>query len=214
MRRTFDQYCPIARALEEVGERWSLLIVRELIFGPKRYTDLRRALPGMWTNLLATRLRDLEHSGVITRRDLPPPAARTVYELTERGAALEEVLLALGAWGMTLLAEREGAVPAPATAVLAGLKAFFRPEATENVSDVYSLRIGTRSFTATVHHGELAMSEREAEAPAVTLTAGPATLLAIRFRGRDIGSALSSGDISFSGNPAAIRRMQRAFSLR
>ena len=95
-KRTFDQNCPIARSLDVVGERWTLLIVRELVLGPKRYTDLREALPGIWTNLLADRLRQLESAGVIARRELPPPAARTVYELTERGRQLEPVLLALG----------------------------------------------------------------------------------------------------------------------
>jgi DNA-binding HxlR family transcriptional regulator len=102
-RRTFDEYCPIARALEVVGERWSLLIVRELLLGPKRYTDLRQALPRMWTNLLADRLRHLERAGVIEQVDLPPPAARTVYQLTERGRGLEPVVLGLGRWGIPLL---------------------------------------------------------------------------------------------------------------
>lgn len=128
-KRTFDQYCPIARALEVVGERWSLLIVRELMLGPKRYTDLRRALPGMWTNLLADRLSELESVGVIARRELPAPAARTVYELTARGRDLEPVLLQLGTWGAPLLERRRSDQVPASTAVLVGLRAWFQAEA-------------------------------------------------------------------------------------
>src|SRR5438046_9999677 len=95
MARKFDQYCPMAHALSLVGERWSLLIVRELLHGPKRYTDLAQGLPGIGTNILAARLRDLEARGVVGKRRLPPPAASTVYELTEYGAGLNEALYAL-----------------------------------------------------------------------------------------------------------------------
>ena len=92
MAKRYDQYCPMAHALSLVGERWALLVVRELLKGPRRYTDLAAGLPGIGTNVLATRLRELEEAGVVQRRKLPPPAASTVYELTEYGAGLEEVL--------------------------------------------------------------------------------------------------------------------------
>ena len=105
--RKFDQYCPVAHALSLVGERWSLLIVRELLHGPKRYTDLTHGLPGIGTNILAARLRDLEESGVVRKRTLPPPAASTVYELTDYGRALEGPLLALGRWGALSIGERQ-----------------------------------------------------------------------------------------------------------
>src|SRR5919198_6110493 len=97
--RTYEQFCGVARALDLVGERWALLVVRDLVLGPKRFTDLRRGLPGMGTNILAARLKELEHAGVVRRRTLPPPAASAVYELTEWGHELEPVVLALGRWG-------------------------------------------------------------------------------------------------------------------
>ncbi|HKP18972.1 MAG TPA: helix-turn-helix domain-containing protein [Gaiellaceae bacterium] len=97
--RRYDQYCPIAHALELVGERWSLLIVRELMHGPKRYTDLAEHLPGIGTNILAARLRDLETCGVLAKRKLPPPAASRVYELTEYGRDLQRVMRELALWG-------------------------------------------------------------------------------------------------------------------
>jgi DNA-binding HxlR family transcriptional regulator len=97
--KRYDQYCPMAHALDLVGERWALLIVRELIHGPKRYTDLAEHLPGIGTNILAARLKSLEEFGVITKRTLPPPAASKVYELTEYGLGLKTVLRELALWG-------------------------------------------------------------------------------------------------------------------
>src|SRR5919112_5493945 len=97
--RTYGEACGIPRALDRVGERWALLVVRELMLGPKRFTDLKTGLPQASPNVLAQRLRELEQSGVVRKRRLPPPAASQVYELTEWGAELEPVLVALGRWG-------------------------------------------------------------------------------------------------------------------
>ncbi|HUK95177.1 MAG TPA: helix-turn-helix domain-containing protein [Gaiellaceae bacterium] len=99
MRKRYDQYCPVAHALCLVGERWSLLVVLELMSGPKRYTDLTANLPGIGTNILASRLRDLETHGIVTKRTLPPPAASRVYELTDYGLALRPVIRELALWG-------------------------------------------------------------------------------------------------------------------
>jgi DNA-binding HxlR family transcriptional regulator len=105
-RRSYDQYCSAARALDAVGDRWTLLIVRELLAGPRRYTDLHADLPGVSTDVLASRLKDMERDGLATRRRLPPPGAAFVYELTDRGRQLLPVLQALGEWGAPLLQER------------------------------------------------------------------------------------------------------------
>ncbi|NUR68817.1 MAG: transcriptional regulator [Streptomyces sp.] len=104
-RRSYDQYCSAARALDTVGDRWTLLIVRELLAGPRRYTDLHADLPGVSTDVLASRLKDMERDGLATRRRLPPPGAANVYELTARGRALLPVIQALGAWGEAELGE-------------------------------------------------------------------------------------------------------------
>src|SRR2546429_9930482 len=103
MSRTYDQYCPVARALELVGERWTLLVARELLLGPRRFTDLMTGLPGISANVLAGRLKDLEEEGMVARRTLPPPAASAVYELTSDPAGLVSVLAAMAEWGMTML---------------------------------------------------------------------------------------------------------------
>lgn len=105
-RRSYDQYCSAARALDAVGDRWTLLIVRELLAGPRRYTDLHADLPGVSTDMLASRLKDMERDGLANRRRLPPPGAAFVYELTVRGRELLPVLQALGAWGQGALGER------------------------------------------------------------------------------------------------------------
>jgi DNA-binding HxlR family transcriptional regulator len=105
-RRSYDQYCSAARALDVVGDRWTLLIVRELLAGPRRYTDLHADLPGVSTDVLASRLKDMERDGLSTRRRLPPPGAAYVYELTPRGRELLPVLQALGEWGQAELGER------------------------------------------------------------------------------------------------------------
>ena len=118
MAKRYDQYCPIAHALSLVGERWSLLVVRELLKGPRRYTDLAGGLPGIGTNILATRLRELEAGGVVHKRRLPPPAASTVYELTEYGAGLEEAIYAIARWGARSLGpagERRASIPSGAS---------------------------------------------------------------------------------------------------
>lgn len=105
-RRSYDQFCATARALDSVGDRWTLLIVRELLAGPRRYTDLHADLPGVSTDVLASRLKDMEQSGLATRRRLSPPAAASVYELTERGHGLLPVLAALAEWGAPAIGER------------------------------------------------------------------------------------------------------------
>ncbi|MEU6479977.1 winged helix-turn-helix transcriptional regulator [Streptomyces sp. NPDC047017] len=105
-RRSYDQYCSAARALDTVGDRWTLLIVRELLAGPRRYTDLHADLPGVSTDVLASRLKDMERDGLATRRRLPPPGAAFVYELTPRGRDLLPVLQALGEWGQAELGEQ------------------------------------------------------------------------------------------------------------
>jgi DNA-binding HxlR family transcriptional regulator len=102
MRRAYDQYCPIAHALDLVGERWALLVIRELMRGPKRYTDLADTL-GIGTNILAARLRDLEAGGIVTKRTLPAPAASRVYELTEYGKGLKPAIRELAVWGVRSL---------------------------------------------------------------------------------------------------------------
>jgi DNA-binding HxlR family transcriptional regulator len=129
MSKRYDQYCPIAHALGLVGERWALLIVRELVGGPKRYTDLAANLPGIGTNILAARLRDLEHGGVVTKRRLPPPAASQVYELTPYGAGLKAVVRELALWGIRSLGPPDSDEEMPEGWLQSALDTVFAPAA-------------------------------------------------------------------------------------
>src|ERR671936_1226889 len=161
--KKFDQYCPVAHALSLVGERWSLLIVRELLHGPKRYTDLTNGLPGIGTNILAARLRELEQCGVVQKRRLPPPAASTVYELTPYGRGLEEALYALARWGARSLGP-----PGPEDELYPewGVNAFpalFNAEAARGLTETYVLVVAGDAFTARVVNGALEASVGIAE---------------------------------------------------
>src|SRR5438876_3233632 len=151
--RSYDQFCGIARALDLVGERWALLIVRDLILGPKRFTDLKRGLPGVGTNILAARLKELERGGVVRRRTLPPPAASTVYELTDYGRGLEEILLAFGRWGARTLGSRAPGQRLRSGWLAVALKAYFRPEAAAELHATVELRFPDGAYHARIDHG-------------------------------------------------------------
>src|SRR4051794_18138040 len=154
MAKKFDQYCPMAHALSMVGERWSLLIVRELLRGPKRYTDLAAGLPGIGTNILAARLRELEQCGLVEKRKLPPPTPVTVYELTEYGQGLNEVLWALARWGArTLGPPGPGDELYPEWGVNA-LPAIFDPAQAVGVDETWVLKIDDDVVTARVADGK------------------------------------------------------------
>ncbi|WP_338701958.1 helix-turn-helix domain-containing protein [Streptomyces sp. Q6] len=150
-RRSYDQYCAAARALDLVGDRWTLLIVRELLAGPRRYTDLHADLPGVSTDMLATRLKDMERDGLAVRRRLPAPASAYVYELTPRGRALLPVLQALGEWGAPELAERR-----PTDAVRAHWMALpvLRELERGGVTGVVEVRVDEGVFHVRVGGGE------------------------------------------------------------
>src|SRR5215218_6352708 len=165
MPRCYQHYCPVAHSLDLVGERWALLVVRELLNGPKRYTDLLDGLSGIRTNLLASRLRDLEEGGVVRKAKLPPPAASTVYELTAYGRELQEVVYALGRWGARSLG-----APGPDDVIAPGwlpnaIRATFDPEAAREVTAAYELRVDDEIAAVRVSDGVLDVVPGPAEAP-------------------------------------------------
>src|ERR671912_606704 len=153
-RRSYDDGCGIARALDVVGERWALLVIRELLLGPKRFTDLRAGLPGVSANILADRLRELEEWGVLLRRKLPPPAGSWVYELTDRGRGLEAVILDLGSWGLRSTSPREDAAIGVDSVILS-LRSRFDPDAAGDLDTEVELRLGEYRFPAVVADGRI-----------------------------------------------------------
>lgn len=213
MTKRFEQYCPMAHAICLVGERWSLLIVRELMHGPKRYTDLRDGLPGIGTNILAARLRDLEEAGVLAKRKLPPPAASTVYELTEYGAELDEVVYALARWGARSLGP-----PGPEDELYPewGLNAFqalFSAEAARGLTETYVLRINGDVFSVHLEDGRLQTSLGAAEGADVTIELDMDTLFLLAGRELSASEALERGLVSIEGDPEAFERCFDVLSI-
>jgi DNA-binding HxlR family transcriptional regulator len=176
--KSYDQYCPIAEALDVVGERWTLLIVRELLTGPQRFTDLRSGLPGIPSNLLAARLRELEEAGIVSRRELPPPAARTVYEVTEEGRGLEPTLRALARWGMRRLPPPDEATPV--AALRAALVGYARPKAAAAPERTWAAHIGDEVFTIQLGGGRVSYHGGEPARADLVVSADPAELIRIR----------------------------------
>src|ERR1700748_743161 len=163
VKRSYEDSCGIARALDVVGERWALLVVRELLLGPKRFTDLRAGLPRVGPDMLAARLRELEEAGVVQRDTLPPPAASKVYALTEWGTELAPVLLALGRWGSR--APMPGAAPPLGVdAAIVALETTFDAEAAAWVDAVYELTLADQVFTLEIAAGRLEVTRGHAPA--------------------------------------------------
>ena len=158
--RSYNQFCALAYALDAVGERWTLLIIRELLAGPRRFKDLVDGLPGISSNLLSERLKGLEQQGIIRRRVLPPPAGSTVYELTVLGQALERAVLELGKWGSQFLpASLEGVALPSLGAITLAIKAFFHPEQAQGVKETYELQLGNEILQVQVNEGELQVQQ-------------------------------------------------------
>src|SRR5215212_7888492 len=166
----YQQFCGLARALDVAGGRWTLLIVRELVPGPRRFTDLIEGLPGISRALLTERLRDLERDGVVARQELPPPAARQVYELTDEGRDLADAMAGLIAWGARRLADREPTDSFRARWMAVGMAALADREAAKGVSETYQYVVGGTAFHFTVEDGSIRLHDGRARDPAVTLT--------------------------------------------
>jgi DNA-binding HxlR family transcriptional regulator len=158
-RRSYGKYCGLAHALELVGERWALVLVGDLLRGPKRFTDLQRGQPRIPSNVLSARLKELEEAGVVRRRVLARPASGIGYELTEYGRELEDIILPLGLWGARSLPEARPDDIVTADTVLLALRATFRPEAARELRAGYELRLGEIVVHARVDHGALEVDE-------------------------------------------------------
>ncbi|WP_410573513.1 winged helix-turn-helix transcriptional regulator [Amycolatopsis sp. cmx-4-61] len=201
--RSYGDACTIARALDVVGERWALLVVRELLLGPQRFSDVRRALPGASSNLVTDRLRELENHGVVARRKLPPPAASAVYELTEWGRELEPVLLALGAWGARVPR------PPPASLNVTSVLLFLRGSARPRGTACYRVELDPRVWTVRTEPGRLTVEPGEPGAPDATIRTDPATLNALLDRPDHLDDAIEKGQVTVDGDRDAVRRLLR-----
>jgi DNA-binding HxlR family transcriptional regulator len=210
--RTYGQYCGIARALELVGERWALLVVRDLILGPKRFTDLHRGLPRIPSNVLSARLKELEEAGIVRRMVASRPASGIVYELTEYGRELEDLVLRFGLWGARSLGDPRPEDIVTADSLLLALRATFRPEAARGVRASYELRLGEIVLHARVDDGVLEVGEGPLQDADLTLETD---LTLRRLMCGELGpaEAVAGGKARVTGDPDLLERFVEIFQI-
>jgi DNA-binding HxlR family transcriptional regulator len=211
-KRRYDEGCAVAHSLDLIGERWALMIVRELVLGPKRFTDLRAGLPGASADVLAQRLREMTESGVVRRRKLPPPAGSEVYELTEWGAQLEPLITHLGRWGSgspTLDPMADSSIDS----IVLSLRALFNPKTAQRFNATIGLRLSGNDFAVAVTDGQLRVSRGEAEHPTATLDTDRPTLAALLYGGHPLEDAVRAGDATVGGKLDVVKRFLGLFPL-
>jgi DNA-binding HxlR family transcriptional regulator len=208
--RTYGDGCGIAHALDLVGERWALLVVRELLLGPKRFTDLRGGLPSASTNVLSQRLRELEGAAIVRRRRLPPPAGSTVYELTDWGRELKPIVLSLGTWAVRSPTFPEDA-PVGTDSVVLALGTFFDAGAAGELSARYELRLDDSTFHVHIAGGAIELDRGPSEAPDAIVETDAVTFSAVVWNGRPLADALRAGELTIEGDRRAVERLPGLF---
>jgi DNA-binding HxlR family transcriptional regulator len=209
--RTYGDGCSAAHALDLIGQRWALLVVRELLLGPKRFTDLRSGLPQASPNVLAQRLRELEEAGVVRRRRLAPPAGSWVYELTARGHDLEEVLIDLARWGRRSPL-RDTEAEASVDAVLLALRSSFDAETGRGLEVTLSLHIAEHAFTIRVGGGHLAVDRSDVADPDAVIDTDLRTFASLVTRGGDLAETVARGGLTITGDADAVAALLRALT--
>jgi DNA-binding HxlR family transcriptional regulator/putative sterol carrier protein len=210
--RIYDERCGVAHALDLVGQRWTLLLVRELVLGPKRFTDLRKALPRISPDVLSQRLREQQERGVIQRRKLPPPAGSSVYELTEWGRELEPAVVALARWGAQSPFLRPDG-PLGADSIVLGLRTFFDPTAAEGLEATCQLVLGDAGFTVRVGDGEIEVLRGEARRPDAVLETDANTLSRLLDGSERLTTARRARRVRVTGEASLIERLLEAVEL-
>ena len=211
MARPYVQYCPVAHSLDLVGERWSLLIVRDLLKGPKRYSDLLAGLPGLGTNILAARLKELEEGGVIRKTKLPPPANVAVYELTEYGADLEQVIQALGRWGFRSLGPPPAECPMPEGWLVQGARSMFDPDLAGGLDESYEVRVGDEIATIRIADGAIEADPGGCADVDAVIELDVGTLFALAAGEMESKDAIAHGAARVQGDPEALGRFVSVF---
>ncbi|MBV9276950.1 MAG: helix-turn-helix transcriptional regulator [Candidatus Eremiobacteraeota bacterium] len=211
--RSYGQYCGFSRALEIVGERWALLIVRDLLVGPKRFSDLQRGLPGIPSNILTTRLKELEDDGIVQRRLLPRPSGAVVYELTTAGRQLEEPVISLGRWGAKRLGEPRADETVTEDSIASALLSTFCAKAAGRSSVSYELRVGSGiTVHARVRGGKLEVGRGPLTRPDLIIEAGPG-IRALMAREISPEEALRKKIVRVRGDKKLLTRFTEMFQI-
>jgi DNA-binding HxlR family transcriptional regulator/putative sterol carrier protein len=212
LKHHYQQFCALARALDAAGDRWTLLIVRELAPGPRRFTDLLDGLPGISRKLLTDRLRALERDGIIDRLELPPPAARRVYALSDDGRDLATAMAPLIAWGARRLGDREPGETFRARWPAVAMAGLADREATKGVTETYQFLVGDSDFYFTVDDGSIELHDGRAADPAVAWTTDEETWADVAAGKISASAAAASGALTIAGDPQAAKRLRKTFS--
>jgi DNA-binding HxlR family transcriptional regulator len=207
--RTYGEACATAHALDLIGERWAILVVRELLFGPKRFTDLRAGLPNASPNRLSRRLRELEGLGLVRRRKLAPPSGSWVYELTDWGRELEPVLVQLGRWGRRS-PFRDLDAHIGSDALMLALRDDFDPAASGGLNATYAIRFGEDHFAVHVADGHLDIERGDPPRPDAAINTDARTFVALMTKRQGLKEAVRTGQITLSGDPEAFQRLLNA----
>ena len=211
-RRWYDDACAAAHALDLVGERWALLVMRELMFGPKRFSDLRASLPGISANVLTQRLETLQSAGVLVRRKLPPPAGAMVYELTQWGYESEPIFQALGRWAARSPAHDPG-LPFSAASLLLSLRTMLAPARAAGLTARIGFRLGEQSFVGHLADGTIEIASGAPDGADVILTATPPVLAGAIYGGQTLEALEAAGALQLEGDRALARRFLTLFPL-
>jgi DNA-binding HxlR family transcriptional regulator len=195
-----------------VGERWALMVIRDLLVGPKRFTDLLRGLPGIPTNVLAARLKELEGAAVVRRRVLPRPDGSVVYELTEYGRELESVVVALGRWGAKALGEPRPREIVTSDSIVTALRTTFRPAAAKRVRASYELRLGDIIVHARVRGGKLEVAAGALPEADLVIETGPG-IKALMAGEVTPEEALASGLVNLCGDERLLAPFAEMFRI-
>ena len=210
--RTYGQYCGFARAVEVVGERWAFLIIRDLLVSPKRFTDLHRGLPGIPTNILTARLKELEQAGVVQRKVLPRPEGSIVYELTDYGLELEDIVDRLGRWGAKAMREPRAGETVTVDSLQTALRSTFCPQSAAGVHAGFELRFGEIIIHALVDDGSVKVGKGSLPAPDLIIETGPA-LKALMAGEITPAAAIENGSVHLTGNPKLLTRFVDIFHV-
>ena len=211
-KRTYGDGCAIAHGLDLVGDRWALLVVRELLLGPKRFTDIKRGLPNASPNVVSERLRELEQACIVRRDKLPPPASSRVYELTEWGRGLEDVVVSLGHWASRSPSRLPDA-PIGADSTVLALRSRFDSSAATGLRARYELRLGEDRFRLDVSDDAITVVRGGADRPDATIDTDPDTLAAVLWAGRRLADAQRAGALRIEGDRAVVERFVRLFPV-
>lgn len=205
--RSYDAYCSVAKALDAVGERWTLLIVRELmISGPSRYTDLLHGLPGIASNLLVERLKDLEEGGIVRREAAPPPIATTLYHLTERGLALKPILQELGRWGAPLMEKPVEGDAFQSHWLVFPMELHLRDNTPKRPPIKIELRTGDEPMVVETVNGQIRTHRGSADNPNVVLEGRPGLILGL-LTGRLLMDEARRRGLKVTGDAAVLKRV-------